>query len=125
MVGLPHEDSGKILDTIKLNARVKPEIIVVSIYYPFPNTELYNISEREGLLKNLDSASFLGSSGLRLKGISPVKVKFFHRYFRSFVQIYYGIYKLPGPVSKTCETFLDFILIKLPLPYRLLIYIHD
>ena len=40
MIGLPYETPAHIKDTIKLNTAIQPDIAHLSIFYPYPGTEL-------------------------------------------------------------------------------------
>lgn len=42
MVGLPEETTEKHLDTISLNCEIKPDVVSMAVFYPYPGTELYN-----------------------------------------------------------------------------------
>jgi len=42
MVGLPEETYKKHLETIKLNLKIKPDVVSVFVFYPYPGTELYD-----------------------------------------------------------------------------------
>jgi len=42
MVGLPAETVNKHLDTVRLNRKIKPDVASISVFYPYPGTELYN-----------------------------------------------------------------------------------
>lgn len=125
MVGIPHEDSGKILDTIKINAKANPGVIITSIYYPLPNTELYNVCKEEKLLTGSEFVSMHSDSAIVLKDITPVKVKFFHRYFRVLVILYHFLFNLPLGISTSAVRLLDGILKNARLPHGFLIWIHD
>ncbi len=48
MVGLPDETIGKHLDTISLNVEIKPDVVSIFVFYPYPGTELYNYCIRKG-----------------------------------------------------------------------------
>ncbi len=42
MVGLPEETTEKHLDTISLNCEIKPDVVSMAVFYPYPGTELYD-----------------------------------------------------------------------------------
>jgi len=42
MVGLPDETLEKHLDTINLNIKIKPDVVSIFVFYPYPGTELYD-----------------------------------------------------------------------------------
>ncbi len=41
MVGLPEETYRKHLETVKLNLEIKPDVVSIFVFYPYPGTELY------------------------------------------------------------------------------------
>jgi len=50
MIGFPWETEEDMLETIKFVISLKPGVIVFSIATPYPNTELYDISSKMGVL---------------------------------------------------------------------------
>ncbi|MDR1691805.1 MAG: B12-binding domain-containing radical SAM protein [Oscillospiraceae bacterium] len=50
IVGLPHETLALSLETIKLNARMHSDSVLVSAFYPYPTTELKKIAEEGGFI---------------------------------------------------------------------------
>ncbi|MBU1672027.1 MAG: B12-binding domain-containing radical SAM protein [Actinobacteria bacterium] len=66
MFGLPLEDTSMVLDTIKLNARCRPDTIQISTFIPYPNTELYRLCLERDLLEGGEVDSiFAGRSPLK------------------------------------------------------------
>jgi radical SAM superfamily enzyme YgiQ (UPF0313 family) len=51
MIGLPGETEEDIMQTIRLNRKVKPGWLLYSVFYPFPGTKLYDTCIREGLIQ--------------------------------------------------------------------------
>ena len=74
MVGIPYETPAAALDTVKLNARLKACRMQVSIFYPYPATDLYVLCQNKGFLtgKRLDSY-FESETILQLPGFPPGK----------------------------------------------------
>ncbi len=50
MLGLPHETKEDILMTIKLLSRIEPSRFRWSIFFPYPGTKAYQISEESGFI---------------------------------------------------------------------------
>jgi radical SAM superfamily enzyme YgiQ (UPF0313 family) len=50
IVGLPHETLALSLETVKLNARMHADNVLVSAFYPYPTTELKKIAEEGGFI---------------------------------------------------------------------------
>lgn len=70
MVGLPGETPDMIKETISLNKRIAPDQIIISIFYPYPGTQLYEVCEKEGYLGEKHSASYMTESVLNLPTIT-------------------------------------------------------
>lgn len=50
MIGLPTETKEEVLETLKLNAAIMPDTVKVMTFYPFKNTPLYDLCEKNGLI---------------------------------------------------------------------------
>jgi len=56
MIGLPSETEEDFMETVNLNRICQPDWYNLSIFYPYPGTDLANTSEKMGLLnKKIDS----------------------------------------------------------------------
>ena len=51
MIGIPEETPEMIEETIALNRELVPDKFQFSVFYPYPMTELYEVSVREGYLR--------------------------------------------------------------------------
>jgi anaerobic magnesium-protoporphyrin IX monomethyl ester cyclase len=51
MVGLPGETPELHQATVRLNQQIQPDVAGISIFYPLPGTDLYDLSLKEGYLK--------------------------------------------------------------------------
>jgi anaerobic magnesium-protoporphyrin IX monomethyl ester cyclase len=56
MVGLPGETPELHQATVKLNQQIQPDVAGISIFYPFPGTDLYDLCLKEGYLKEDQAA---------------------------------------------------------------------
>ncbi len=106
MIGIPFEDPLKILETVKLNAKVKPNHVQVSIFYPYPKTDLYNLCEENGFLSPKESISYFEDSMLNLESLSNHQILFFRYYFQLFVRLYSVLFLFPKNISKICDYIL-------------------
>jgi anaerobic magnesium-protoporphyrin IX monomethyl ester cyclase len=90
MVGLPTETPRMVLDTIKLNAKVMPSLIQVSIFYPFPGTQLWEQCAKDGILDRSGRSlvDFFTESILRQPSMSQRQVRFYHHRFHALVRLY-------------------------------------
>lgn len=77
MLGIPGETAEMIQETIDLNRELQPADLQFSVFYPYPMTELYDLSVREGYLIE---GAFLPSyyerrSILRLPTLTPEELE--------------------------------------------------
>ena len=80
MVGMPFETPEMCQETVEINRKIKPDYIQVSVFYPYPGTELYNICrENNFLTKENDKITgyFETESVLNLPTLSKKQIKNF------------------------------------------------
>ena len=87
MVGLPGETVADAIDTIFLNADANVDRSMISIFYPYPNTELYCSAERAGILSDRTPDTYQSETTLNQDTISPRQVRFLHDYFSLLVSV--------------------------------------
>lgn len=46
MIGLPYETQEAASDTVKINKEISPDTLQVSVFYPYPGTELYDLYKK-------------------------------------------------------------------------------
>lgn len=51
MVGLPEETPTMFMETVRINQIVKPEVASMSVFHPYPGTELYDYCLEKGYIK--------------------------------------------------------------------------
>ncbi len=104
MVGLPFEDMSNILETIKLNALIKPNWklsdLRVTIFYPYQGTRLFEICKEEGFLTDKVLTSYVDDTKLVYGKLTRKQILFASRYFRFLILFYGFLYRLPKPLSK-------------------------
>lgn len=90
MVGLPKETPRMVLDTVKLNAKVSPSLIQVSIFYPFPGTQLWEQCAKDGIINPdaQDPTDYFSDSVLSQDSITQRQVRFYHHRFHNLVRLY-------------------------------------
>lgn len=120
MIGLPYEDKNRILETIKINAEVKPAGIQATIFYPYSNSEIYYLCKQNGFIGNQEADDYHTKTILNLPTITRSEIEFFKRYFRILVYIYKFIYHKRLPFREKIISLLDSILTTKYLPYRFL-----
>lgn len=83
MLGIPFENEAGIKATMALHERLRPEKgFQISVYYPFPGTDLYDVARKSGMLTDRAVDTFEeGTSTLALPGLPPDTLR---RYFKIF-----------------------------------------
>ena len=110
IVGIPFETPRRILDTIKLNAKVVPDLITCSIAVPYPLTELYEICKTNRFLSERCVTDYYSTSSLNLPGLSNERITFFRIYFKVVVRMYRAFLKFPAIPQRIGIGMLDQIL---------------
>lgn len=116
MVGLPEEDLGRVLDTVKLNAKLRPNRVVVSILYPYPGTDI----RRRALNQQALPADARDDVILDQPGLSREEAVFVYTWFRFFVRAYTAVGRLPGVTRKPLELALERFFLWRKKPHRML-----
>jgi hypothetical protein len=110
MVGIPFENLSKALNTVKLTAKLRPDIVQTSIYYPYAQTALYDLCKKRGFLtdRRLDSL-FEADTVLNLPDFSKDEILFAYKNFKVFVNYYVTAQKLGGPLGGVLAKVIDFM----------------
>ena len=126
MVGLPLESRRMVLETIKLNAEVRPSKIQTSIFYPYPNTKLYHLCLEKGYLrKEKEVDDYFKDSAIELDTMTREEVIFVRAYFNLLVRIYKALIMLPNVIRKPLEKRFDQLLCWRSFPVRFLVTIKQ
>jgi radical SAM superfamily enzyme YgiQ (UPF0313 family) len=112
IVGIPFEGLREILDTIKLNAIIRPTSMHVSILQPYPYTRIYDLCIVRGWLRGKQAKGFFTESVLELPTLSKRDIFFAYRLFMFFVRMYSITYKLPKPLARAACFMLDQIFLE-------------
>ena len=123
MVGLPFEDKGTVLDTIKLNVEIKSDHALAPIYYPYPDTELFEMAVVNGWVEPI--YDYREDKFVDQPSLPRDQLYFAQRYFRTFLGLYRGAEKLPDGVRRPVERALDRIWLSPHLPHRTLVKVQD
>jgi radical SAM superfamily enzyme YgiQ (UPF0313 family) len=108
MVGLPFENLGMILETVKMNAALPTDANQVTIFYPYSKTPLYNICKKEHLIEEGKGVrDYSRDTILKFNAIKRNQVIFIQRYFRIIVKFYKIQNKLPGSISYFMQIFFE------------------
>ncbi|MBN1289449.1 MAG: cobalamin-dependent protein [Actinobacteria bacterium] len=121
MIGFPHETVEMALDTVKMNARIDPDLAQVTTLHPFPNTNIYDICKKNGMLGDSSTDTlFSGKSELELDKMSRSLVNMISENFVLLKVAYRIILRLPpilrGLVTKTADFLIGSSM--LPVQYR-------
>ncbi len=102
MVGIPGETAQTIVEGIKLNWELEPDKIQISIFTPFPGTELYQLCKEKGYLGNLEKKWFYGYfSQLKLPTVGTIELAlwtFIYRLIARFIQLKKAIKRYLGMI---------------------------
>ena len=110
MVGIPHENLARALNTVKLTAQIRPDSVQTSIYYPYPKTKLYEISYQQGYLTDKTLESYFESDTvLQLPDFTKKDIIFSCRNFNKTVEYYKRAFGISRPWRGVLEKILDFL----------------
>jgi radical SAM superfamily enzyme YgiQ (UPF0313 family) len=123
MVGLPYEDKRAVLDTIKLNVEIKADISLNPIYYPYPDTKLFEIAVEEGFVPPV--YDYREDRFVEQPTLPREQLFFVRRYFKTFVRIYRFLKELPERPAKILENLVDRIFLSPHLPHRSLVKLAE
>lgn len=121
MVGLPYEDKSKVLDTIKLNVEINADHSLSPIYYPYPDTVLFEKAVEEGWVP--PCYDYREDRYVDQPTLPRDELYFVRHYFRTFVRIYKGLERLPDPVGGYMGNMVDRIFVSPHLPHKSLVYL--
>ncbi len=119
MVGLPYEDKSRVLDTIKLNVEIKADHSLSPIYYPYPDTVLFETAVREGWVPEI--YDYREDRFVDQPTLPREQLYFARHYFRTFVRVYRALEKLPEPVSGYLKAMTDRVFTSNRLPHDSLV----
>jgi len=75
MVGIPYETKSDIKKTIQLNRILRPTDIQVTIFQPFPGTQLYELSKEKGWLTKKKIEDWIYDSVMNYEHLSAKEIK--------------------------------------------------
>ena len=89
ILGAPDETRQQVWQTVRMNQKLRPERVQISILVPYPGTPLGDQMEREGrILKHVDN--YFSESPVKLAHLKPWEVKLYFRFFRLMVYATYS-----------------------------------
>jgi anaerobic magnesium-protoporphyrin IX monomethyl ester cyclase len=82
MIGLPYETPKTIRQTIRLNRKLRANVVFASVFLPFPGTDLYDLCQKEGWITPRTVKSYFEhQSVLEQPTITSHQVAYYHRIF--------------------------------------------
>ena len=90
IIGLPHETLPLSLETIKLNAQMHTDNVIISMFQPFPSTRLREIAEEAGFLD--PDVSPHDPVQLRMPGYSRSDILYIRYSFMKLMKKYRKLY---------------------------------
>lgn len=123
ILGMVGETPETALDTIKLNARVRPLIVFKAYFYPFKGTKAYDMVKERGYRINEKVSSFFERPVVELDTIRKSQIIFFYKYFDILADIYNILMKRSGNEASTVKA-LDNVLTSGYFPYSVFNFFH-
>jgi len=91
MIGIPTETRENVLETVKLNAKIRPYIIRCSIFFPYKGTKIYDYCVQNNMIdkeKEDKFSNYFEGSILKMDSISQVEILKFKKMFKWYVDAY-------------------------------------
>lgn len=84
MVGIPGEGRRELLRTIRLNQKIKPDRIQVTIYYPYAHTRLGDHCFESGMVKGA-SNNYFSDTILDHDRLTGLEIRSFQKWFKPLI----------------------------------------
>lgn len=107
MIGIPGETKQTIKETIDLNAKIKPDFMQVTAFYPYPGTILGEKCLQEGLIAKEHIDSYMEESVLELPNLTSQDIK---KAVRNFTYNVYKQYNLRRALKEKKNNLKKFII---------------
>ena len=86
LIGIPGETPADFRETIRVNRACQPDWFLLSVFFPYPGTDLHKLAEEQGLLDGpLDMQLERRRPVLDLPGFSKRQVQRRHNWFAFFI----------------------------------------
>ncbi|MFX0095648.1 MAG: hypothetical protein ACFFBD_28180, partial [Candidatus Hodarchaeota archaeon] len=114
MIGFPGETVADFKETVRLNRICMPDLMILSIFFPYPGTKLFEICKDMDLLSpRLDTRFERVIPALDLPGFSKKQIQREYRWF------WYNVYRGHKPFLELLRTVLNWRIDTSPRIYRL------
>jgi len=118
IVGLPYENMHRVLNTVKLNAQLKPTDMFFPVYFPYAGSELYDIAIKSGYFdpnKGLDPYV-----NIEMPDFKRDRIRFASLYAKTFVRLYQLAFSLPEFLKTVLERIFDTLWLFPYWPFKML-----
>jgi len=104
MMGIPFEDRRRIFDTVNLNRKVKPDLVQITLMYPFPKTDIKETAFCNGMIEkgSCNFNDYYSGTIIKLSSISRLELHSLSR----MMSFYVYLPKVFHPFVRLYETFL-------------------
>ena len=75
MAGFPGENERTLEELFSLHQRLRPNGAQLSLFYPYPKTELFDLCKSQGLLSDREQSSYFEHSVLNLPTVHPKRLE--------------------------------------------------
>jgi len=75
LIGIPGETKEDFRQTVRLHRECKPDWHMLSVFFPYPGTELYRLCENMGVLDSIDNTLERRRASLDLPGFSRGQIR--------------------------------------------------
>lgn len=112
LIGIPGETLSDFNETVKINRLCLPDQHYTSIFFPYPGTDLYTESKKQGLLNNhLDTRMERSRATLNLPGFTKRQIQ------KSYIFFDYYVFKGSKPICKIVDRVLVSAFMSSPVAY--------
>lgn len=115
MIGIPGETKETIKETVDLNAKIRPDFMQVTAFYPYPGTILGEECVRKGLIAKKHIDNYMEDSVLKLPGLTSREIK---KAVSNFEYNVYRQYNIKRAIQEKMRNIKKFI-ISTPLLYKI------
>jgi radical SAM superfamily enzyme YgiQ (UPF0313 family) len=86
IIGVPHETPEHFLDTIRLNAQLKPTKSFLSVFHPYPGTPLYDMCLADSLIgESHETLKERTDTILHMPNFPSEKIRFYFQHFNTLI----------------------------------------
>jgi len=94
MIGIPTENRENVLETVRMNGKIRPYIIRCSIFFPYKGTRIYDYCLQKNMIdkeKQEKYSTYFEGSILKMDSISQIEILKFKKMFKWYVDAHSDI----------------------------------